>query len=209
MNVWVSVDVETTAQAPALGELATIGAVAYRGDTLERVPGWFYERLRPAAVGDDPFTADHYGGDPLDAWEWSGDTRKWWLSMPRRVLDEAVGFGTDRITAHDAAERFEAWVHDLGGEPVFVAHPAGFDWAWVDDLFWRHRSANPFGYRPLCLRALAWATGPCQEWGRDRTDDSDFHTKATVPHHALHDAEAQGTTLVAVLQHLRSRAQGA
>jgi hypothetical protein len=66
---------------------------------------------------------------------------------------------------------------------------------------------NPFGYRPLCLRALGWALGGGAKWGQDRTDSDDFHVPSKIPHHALYDAEAQGETMVRVLREIRRRAE--
>ena len=47
MTVFISLDVETTGPVPRVGELCTIGAVAFDEHTLEAVGDQFYVRLTP------------------------------------------------------------------------------------------------------------------------------------------------------------------
>lgn len=222
-DIFVSLDVETTGPCPGIGELATIGAVAYHGETLEELDR-VYCRLEPAGHGYIemvcPITCSFHGtrghqgaafmhelGDYV--WRFEESTRRFWAEQAPAVRAEAFG-DKDRRTAKQAAMTLDVWLKGLPGTPVFVAHPVGFDWAWINHLFLTHigpnATHNPFGYRPLCLRALGWALGDGAKWGQDRTDSDDFHVPSKIPHHALSDAEAQGETLVRVLREIRRRA---
>ena len=213
-DIFVSVDVETTGPIPGLGELCTIGAVAYHGDTLERVGTDFYVRLQPASSFDRLLVPRGFTRQQaLDSWLWGGDTRAWWEQQDAEVIGEALYPDRERHSRLHAAKGLKIWLDDLPGTPVFVAHPVGFDWPWVNYLLLSQfllpgmavHEANPFGYRPACLRALSWAQGPALEWSLDRSSMPEFHCESEVPHHALHDAIAQGETLVRVLRAARER----
>lgn len=195
-DIFVSLDVETTGPCPGVGELATIGAVAYHGETLEEVDR-FYSKLLPASGFGD--------------WTWEPTTKEWWWQQDEGVRLEAL-WKAPRSSPALVARELVRWTVSLPGKPVFVAHPVAFDWAWINDLILKHAppgksnsAYNPFGYRPQCLRALAWALGDGKKWGEDRTEGDGFHVPSKVPHHALHDAEAQGETMVKVLREIRRR----
>lgn len=74
MSILVSLDVETTGPAPAVGELCTIGAVAFDEATLEPVGKPFYIRLQAGGLN---------GWRYEDATSRGGRTRTEW-SAPRR-----------------------------------------------------------------------------------------------------------------------------
>ena len=65
-DIFVSVDVETSGPFPGVGELATIGAVAYHGESLAEVDR-FYAKLLPAAG--------------FSSWTWELSTREWWWAQ--------------------------------------------------------------------------------------------------------------------------------
>lgn len=191
MTVFISLDVETTGPAPGTGELCTIGAVAFDEHTLEDVGGEFYTRLRPEGTG----------------WGWEESTAKWWMEQDHEVRNEAMGDGPDRVPAHGALASLAAWAASLGEEVTVAAHPACFDWAWINVYMWRHLGRNPLGYRALCLRSMGYGMSDL-DWGADRTDDADLYVASEVPHHALHDAKAQAEQLKRMLR-LRKQAVSA
>lgn len=90
---------------------------------------------------------------------------------------------------------------------MFVAHPACFDWQWVNDLMWSELGRNPFGYRALCIRSLGYAVQGGVDWGQDRTDDPDFYVEPVTPHEPLSDAMAQADQLRKILRHIRRGSQ--
>lgn len=215
-DIWVSVDVETTGPFPGMGELCSIGAVAYHGDTLEELDQ-LYIRVDPASRFDKLLVPRGFTRQQaLDSWLWGGDTRQWWEQQEAEVLAEALYPDRPRMSFPVAGRTLHDWLRGLPGKPVFVAHPAGFDWAWINYLLLANHllpgmsvmEANPFGYRPACLRALSWAQGDGTEWSVDRASLPEFHHESEVPHHALHDAIAQGKTMVKVLQAIRVRSLG-
>lgn len=214
-DIFISLDVETTGPFPGIGELATIGAVAVHGDSLEILDRTFYVRLEPKSAYDRILIPRGYTEQQwLDAWEWDQNTRQWWLEQKPEVRAEALAPGLDRCTGRSAATQLAEWSRSFGGDPVFVAHPVGFDWAWINHLLLTHllkpgmtvMDANPFGYRPACLRSMNWALGTGEGWKVDRSEFPGFHFEPETPHDALSDAHAQAKTLVAVLRAIRERA---
>lgn len=192
MTVFVSLDVETTGPCPAVADLCSIGAVAFREDDLSYVGGEFYVRLMP------PF--------PGSGWRWNEDTRLWWEEQNEEAKREALSLTLFRYTPQSAACQLEAWLSTLEDKPAFVAHPGNFDWQWINDLQWRHLGRNAFGYRAVCIRTGGWVYGGCKEWGEDRMDDPDFHVQPEVPHHPLHDAKAQAESARKLIAAARARA---
>jgi hypothetical protein len=191
MTVFISLDVETTGPAPGTGELCTIGAVAFDEHTLEDVGGEFYVRLLPAST--------RTGG-----WQWGSDTFEWWSGQEELVRAEALHWGEDRVPADLAMLRLEEWALGLGGKPTVAAHPACFDWAWVNCYSWAHIGRNKLGYRALCLRSMGYGMSQL-DWGLDRTDEPDLYVASEVPHHALYDAMAQAEQLKRMLRARKER----
>ena len=47
----------------------------------------------------------------------------------------------------EVATAFETWLKTKATPPfVFVSDNNGFDWQWINDLFWRTLNRNPFGH---------------------------------------------------------------
>ena len=79
-DIWISVDVETTGAFPGIGELCTIGAVAYHGDTLEEL-SQLYIRLEPKSSFDKLLVPRGFTrAQAFDAWEWAGEPLTWNLA---------------------------------------------------------------------------------------------------------------------------------
>lgn len=197
MTTFFSVDVETTGPCPAVADLLTVGAVA-----IHENPDGTIREVIPDVDG----TADLFYGriaEPRNGWRWDSDTLAWWRTQHPSVYAEAVDVstGTERVSRIRLAADFEAWIVSQEPDPnqrIFVANPAGFDWQWVNELFWSTLHRNPFGYRSLCLRSMAYGLRG-GAWGRDRTDD-EFNVASAVPHHALYDAIAQAETFLRLYQ---------
>jgi hypothetical protein len=80
---------------------------------------------------------------------------------------------------------------------VFVAHPASFDFAWVQRLLVTYLpdvGNKVFSWRTLDLRSAGWALDPSQRM----TDPVRTH-KSEIPHHALYDAIAQARDLADII----------
>lgn len=190
-TLFVSVDVETTGPSPVVADLLTLGACAVTegGEVLESSA--LYLRL-------------HYDR----AKRWDKATHTWWEQQDETVRHEAYGNNRTGLQPtmlpKDAALVLSGWltqhqVKQQAEDLCFVAHPAGFDWQFVNALCWEHLGSNPFGYRSLCLRSMGFGLSD-RPWGEDRTDDSDLYVPSKVPHHALHDAVAQAHQLSRMLK---------
>lgn len=176
---YFSVDVETTGTNPFNHDhqLATVGAIAV--DEHGLILGSWYKRL-----------------EYNDTWD--ADTKTWWLQQNQIAKNEM--FSTkDRHIPYLAALDFSRWVIGLAGsmpgdhDNVFVANPSTFDFGWIQRWFHQAWATTPFGYRTMCLRSAAW--------GRNKTSwlDHQRSHKPRVPHHALHDAQAQAFDLLELL----------
>lgn len=177
MTTFFVIDVETTGLNPfnRKHQLAAVGAVAVTADGL--ISDWWYEALRFST--------------------WDEVTKEWWSQQnetARAEMRPKLG-GDPKIVAVEFVE----WVQEQDTDNVFVANPSTFDYAWV--LRWLTEAGldMPFSHRTLCLRSADWGrTGG--QWGLDRTGH-----RPVVPHHALHDAQAQAFDLIDIIgSHNRS-----
>jgi len=183
MTAFFSVDVETTGLNPfdRSHQLATVGAQVVHEDGL--LGDSWYERLRFRDSWDD-------------------GTREWWLTQSDEAKREMFS-DRARVAPKRAAEDFVGWVGEVTDHAVFVANPATFDHAWVQRWLTEAGQAMPFDYRTLCLRSADWALDPAAPWGGERNGH-----RPMVPHHALHDAQAQAMDLLTILKRRRWRPQG-
>lgn len=173
MTTFFSVDVETSGLNPFVIEhqLLSVGALVVGDDGL--IGTSWYERLR-------------------DAGTWDAETHDWWLKqndLARKEIFDVAGEDPQAM-----ARAFVGWVKDVTDHAVFVANPATFDHAWVLRWLTEAGEAMPFDYRTLCLRSADWGRNP-GSWGLDRNGH-----QPVVPHHALHDAQAQAFDLVELLR---------
>ncbi|MBL8767405.1 MAG: 3'-5' exoribonuclease [Planctomycetes bacterium] len=180
---FISVDVEASGPLPAFYDLLSIGAVAVRiaGDEVRIDDGGFYVELAPLHGKADP-NAMRVNRLDLDALARNGET------LPV------------------AARKFAEWTRavSVDGPPVFVGYCANFDWAFVNDLFFRAGIDNPFGYKALDLRSMALGALdlPWEELRQERMlpllglqplSDADAH-------HALADARHQAAMFKALTE---------
>jgi DNA polymerase III epsilon subunit-like protein len=188
MKYFHSVDVETTSTDPFNGQLLTVGIVTYREDTLEKVDE-FYARL-------------DYSTDRID----NQDTYDWWKTVDEEIRKEAWGDKKKRLSHGIVANRLNNYVTDftdVWADSVFCANPATFDYPWIQRLFAETLVKNPFHYRVLCLRSMAFGLYG-NNWGESREATGEFH-ESEFPHHALFDALAQGKDLVKMITEMRDK----
>lgn len=173
VTTFFSVDVETSGLNPFVTEheLLSVGAVAVSEDGLI-VESW-YKRVS----GNNT---------------WDPGTHAWWREQNDKARAEI--FCVDPVDRHEAARAFVAWVRDMTDHAVFVANPCTFDHAWVLRWLTEADLPMPFDYRTLCLRSADWGRNP-GPWGLDRNGH-----RPVVPHHALHDAQAQAFDLIDLLR---------
>lgn len=195
VELYIVVDVETTGLNPAEDRILTLGAVAvtYDGNIATINEDFFYRRIDQSDWIDD---VNWYStiADPKS-------TLSWWVKQSIEAQQEAWrGSYYNAPNQKTVTEQFNKWVaatrvrEEAWEKPVFVANPVSFDKPFVDQLFETHGKPNPFDYRSLCLRSMAYGANPHSAWGGNvRTN------KSLVPHHAFFDAYAQAHDLVDLL----------
>lgn len=196
VELYIVVDVETTGLNPAHDRILSLGAVAVAYDgkiaTIDR--DFFYHRL--------------------DQREWIEETSwyetilnpqstlSWWMKQSfeaQREAWRAPSFFGAKPQAF-VLDHFTQWVnnarvhHHAYDKPVFTANPVSFDKPFVDQMFWTHDKPNPFDYRTLCLRSMAFRGKENEPWGTHLRAN-----KPLVPHHAFFDAYAEAQDLVDLL----------
>ncbi|MBK6940484.1 MAG: 3'-5' exoribonuclease [Planctomycetes bacterium] len=180
---FISVDVEASGPLPGFFDLLSIGAVAVEvADRAIRIAeGGFYVEIAPL----------HGRADPA--------------AMRVNRLD-LTRLAREGVPLPLAARRFADWTRSVStdGPPVFVGYCANFDWAFVNDLFFRAEIDNPFGYKALDLRSMALGALdlPWEELRQERmlpllglTPLADAEA-----HHALADARHQAAMFKALTE---------
>jgi hypothetical protein len=183
-----SVDVEASATTPSMGYLLTVGIVPVVPVGINDKWRLHGERcyVRLLQPWFEAFENPEYTSMP------------WWREQDPEVRGEA--FENDSLVRHEpgvAAQMIVEFVRSIEPDPgqsFFVANPVSFDKPWLDDLFACEGIPSPFHYRSLCLRSMRFGMDPRKGFGGSR----DTHP-SKVPHHALHDAEAQALDLIDML----------
>lgn len=139
--MWISVDVESDAESPAIGSMVCFGAVLV-SDTSKS----FYGRTRPIT--------DTWNSDALAI---SGFSR-----------EEHEGFEDPKETMESFADWVASVCGDR--RPIFVSDNPAFDWQWINFYFHKYMGRNPFGHsarRIGCIyTGLTKNVHRGQEWKR-------------------------------------------
>lgn len=181
-EIYVSTDVETDGPIPGPHSMLSLGSAAYSAD--KRLLATFSVNLETLPdAAPDPRTA------------------RWWADQP----EAWAACRSDPQPPQRAMARYAAWVESLGGRPVFVAYPAGFDFLFVYWYLIRFVGASPFGHSALDIKSFAMALL--------KTDYRDC-AKQNMParwfdrlphsHIALDDAIEQGALFCAMLDESRT-----
>lgn len=182
-EVYISVDIETDGPIPGPFSMLSIGCYAVRetGDPV----GHFYTTIqRLPGAGQHP------------------KTMEWWATQP-----EAYALATkDPTPPQTAMDTLRAWIAQLGGKPVFVGYPAGFDFTFVYWYLIQYGGHSPFGFQALDLKTLAMAllNRPFRETAKKVMPRRWWGPTATHTHHALDDAKEQADLLVSMLAEVRA-----
>jgi len=182
-EIYVIVDIEADGPVPGLHSMLSIGAVA---STETEEVSHFYKKLQPIeGASQFPFTM------------------KWWSTQPTAWIEVTA----DAEPAQDVMQELDTWIHSLGHKPIFVAHPTGFDYAFVSWYFWKFLNRNPFGTQAGGGRTLDLQSYTA---GRLNITLSDAH-RSKLPnkltenvvehtHKAIDDARGYGAILRNLLQ---------
>jgi DNA polymerase III epsilon subunit-like protein len=179
LETYISVDVETSGPNPSGYSLLSIGAC-----TIFEPQSTFYVELQP--VNDNAI---------LEA-----------VMVSRLSMSKLKERG---LPPQEAMARFEAWVEEVtpqGGQPVFVAFNAPFDWMFVADYFHRYLERNPFGFKALDIKAFYMGlTGVTWEETAMRYVQQRYMDDRNLTHHALRDALDQAEIFRGMLEEAQKR----
>jgi len=187
-EVYVSTDVEADGPFPGPHSMLSFASVALQPD--ETVLAEFSVNLQEL-----PGTAPH----PV--------TTKWWAEFPEAYARARL----DPEPPEQAMPRYAAWLGALPARPVFVAHPAVWDFAWIYSYLLRFHGDCPFGHSGLDIKTLAMAALdiPYRDCTKSNFPTSWLDDQQRHTHVALDDAREQGVLFCRVLKQLRAGSSGA
>lgn len=187
-DVFVSTDVEADGPVPGLYSMLSLGSAAYATDG---------ELLDTFSVNLDTLP-----GAGVDT-----DTAAWWRERPR-AWELARRNAQPPETAMTA---YRDWLASLDGRPVFVAWPAGFDFAFVNYYLLRYTGEAPFGHAALDIKTYAMAVNRASSYHRttrERLPERWFEPGVSHDHVALDDALEQGALFMAIFREVMHSAEG-
>jgi DNA polymerase III epsilon subunit-like protein len=174
---YISIDVETAGPNPSQYSLLSIGAC-----TVFEHQETFYVELQP--ISDD--------------------------YLPESLLIGRLNWNKlkeNGLSPQEAMSQFSHWIAEVtpeGGEPVFVAFNAPFDWMFVNDYFHRYLGQNPFGYKALDIKALYMGFAGVH-WSETNMKhvSSRYLENRHLTHHALRDALDQAEIFRKILEEIK------
>jgi hypothetical protein len=133
-EIYVSTDVETDGPIPGPHSMLSLGSAAYSAD-----------KALIATFAANLETLEGAAPHPK--------TSAWWATQPAAW----AACRKDLETPAAAMARYVDWIRSLGGKPVFVAYPAGFDFMFVCWYLIRFAGESPFSHSALDIRSFAMA----------------------------------------------------
>lgn len=180
-EIYISTDIESDGPIPGPHSMLSLGSAAYSAD--KTLLSTFSANLE---------TLDGAQADPETAQWWAGQPEAWAACRRDPQPPAAV--------MHD----YVRWIRSLGGKPVFVAYPAGFDFLFVYWYLIRFTGESPFSHSALDIKTYAMAV---------LKTDYRRSTKRNMPkqwfdplphtHVAVDDAIEQGALFCNMLRHNR------
>lgn len=181
VEVYVSTDIEADGPIPGPHSMLSFASVAYLADKTQIGSFAMNLDLLPGAVGH-PRTMKWWEGYPVE----------WRLSRQNLQPPEV------------AMNIYAAWLKSLPGQPIFVAYPLGYDFAFIYWYLIRFTGESPFRHHGIDIRSYAMAVL--------RKDYRDCH-KGNLPkrwfddlphtHRPMDDALEQGTLFINMLMEHR------
>lgn len=133
-EIYVSTDVEADGPIPGPHSMLGFASAAFASD--KTLLGTFAANLTslPGATGDPA-------------------TMAWWHQHP----DAWAASRNDPREPAEAMPAYLRWLEALPGTPVFVAHPAAYDFMFIQWYLVRFTGQRPFGQFAIDLRSFAMA----------------------------------------------------
>jgi len=182
-EIYVSTDVETDGPIPGPHSMLSIGSAAYTADKV--LVGTFSANL-----------------ETLPGAQAHPKTAQWWATQP----EAWAACRKDLEHPEHAMQRYVSWIRSLGGTPVFVAYPAGFDFTFVYWYLIRYTGESPFGHCALDIKSFAMALLK-RDYRKSTKGNMPRRWFDRLPHShvALDDAIEQGALFCNMLKESRSQ----
>lgn len=180
-EIYISTDVETDGPIPGPHSMLSIGSAAYTAD--KQLLATFSANL-----------------ETLPGAQAHPKTAAWWATQP----EAWAACRKDLEPPEAAMRRYADWIKGLGGRPVFVAYPAGFDFLFVYWYLVRYTGDSPFSHSALDMKTFAMAL--LKTGYRDSTKTNmprRWFDKLPHTHVALDDAIEQGALFCNMLRENR------
>ena len=120
-DIYVATDIESNGPSPGHHSMLSFGSVAFTPD--KQIHATFTRNLELLQGA----------GEHLP-------TMQWW----RTQQDAWRACRMNPVPAAKAMEDYLAWLKNLPGRPVFVAHPVAFDYAWISWYLWKFVGEDPY-----------------------------------------------------------------
>jgi hypothetical protein len=176
-EIYVSTDVETDGPMPGPHSMCSFASAAFRADKTLVDTYTANLELLPGAAPDPERMA-------------------WWADHPEAWRACRL----DPRPPGEVMPEYAAWVDALPGNPIFVAYPVGFDFAFVYWYLMRFAGRSPFRHHGVDIRSYAMGMlGETYEGASWHHYPARWFDDLPHTHEALDDAIRQGTLFCNIL----------
>ena len=181
-EIYVSTDIEADGPIPGVYSMLSLASAAFTESG--------------EMVGTYSVNLECLGGATQDP-----DTMRWWSTQP----DAWKACREDQVPPGAAMMEYANWVEGLGGKPVFVGYPAGFDFTFVYWYLMRFERKSPFSFSALDVKSYVMAVlaKPYRKCTKRNFPKRWFSTRPHT-HVALDDAIEQGEMFINILRDSRT-----
>ena len=167
-DLYVATDIESNGPSPGHHSMLSFGSVAFTPSD-KKIYSTFTCNLELL-----PGAAEH------------PETMRWW----RTQQDAWRACRMNPVPPRRAMRDYVAWLKEFPGQPIFVAHPVAFDYAWISWYLWEFVGEDPFQLRSLDLSSYASALlgRPVTECKKEQMPKHWFDKDFVHNHQALDDA---------------------
>jgi hypothetical protein len=185
-EIYCMTDIEADGKGPGVSSMLSFATAAF--DIEKNLIGTFEANLEllEGAIQDP---------DTMEFWNRNNEHKAAYLATRQNME-----------TPQDAMNRYDAWLKELPGQPIFVGYPAVYDFKWIDYYAIKFLGSNPFSFsRAVDVKSYAWALmGRHFQSCSKRTMPKDWFDELPHTHVAIDDAIEQGAMFINMIR----KAQG-
>jgi len=187
-EVYVATDIETDGPSPGQYSMLSLGSVAFRLD--KSIIGTFERNL-----------------EVLPGARQAPDVKKFWSDNP----EAWASCRANLVCPKEAMTDYSAWLKSLGGKPVLVGHPVGFDYTFVHWYLHEFTGDSPFFPAGLDMASYAMAMmgTPFIKSHKPYMPKEWIDANFPATHKALDDALSHAMVFCNMVAANRARAMGA